>query len=568
MLDVENLSIVYHQVRPKVPAVTEICFSLEAGESMGIIGESGCGKTTLALAIMGLLHGAKIRGRVRFKGHHLTAMTAARRRRFQWRRIAMVFQNSLEVFNPVIPLGEQLAEPLRTHLGLSAMAARQRVAELMELTGLDPSWQTGYAHQLSGGMRQRALIAMALGCRPDILIVDEPTTALDPESRRAIIALLANLRKEMGFAMILISHNLPAVMQLTDRLMTLYAGRVVETGVSADVLRRPRHPYTRGLINAAADFFPYKDLWGIAGAPPRPGAALGCPFEPRCCQSSPECRQQPPPLKTVALQRQVACHKGGIETLLKAMGLTKTYHSGARSIHALKKVSLTIMRGEVVALVGASGSGKSTLAHALVQVIRPDAGEVLFLGRPVRKGSASAVMGGMQIVFQDPAEAVSHRFTVIEAVREPLDIMGWGDRARRDAQAAGALKAMQLPTAPDFLLRRCHALSGGQRQRVAIARALVTEPALLVADEITAMLDPSTQAVILRDLKARQNARGFSLLFISHDIHLARKIADRVYVLEAGVMVQKGAAFDVFAEHEDQFSIREKQLPLRKESNR
>ena len=365
MLDVQNLSIVYNRVRPHVPAAMDISFTLPAGESLGIIGESGCGKTTLALGIMGLLRQADIRGRVLFQGRNLTAMKASRRRLFRWRNIAMVFQNSLEVFNPVTTLGEQLDEPLRTHLGLSPKAASERMAEMLILTGLDPQWQSGYAHQLSGGMRQRALIAMALGCEPDILIVDEPTTSLDPQSRRKILNLIEALQQRMGFAMILISHNLPAVRQLTSRLMTLYAGRVVEQGVTSDVLRNPMHPYTRGLINAAPDFFPYKDLWGIGGAPPKPGAASGCAFEPRCCQASDLCKQSRPELSGVGVERRVACHKGGIETVLQAIGLTKNYCLGPRKVPALKGVSLTVRRGEVVGLVGKSGSGKSTLAHSL-----------------------------------------------------------------------------------------------------------------------------------------------------------------------------------------------------------
>lgn len=547
MLNVKNLSIVYDQVRPAVPAAMDINFAMGAGDSLGIIGESGCGKTTLALGLMGLLRGAQVRGRVVFQGRELNALAPARRRHYCWRHIAIVFQNSLEVFNPVISLGEQLAEPLRTHMGMNRSKARARVSDMLALTGLDPGWQDGYAHQLSGGMRQRALIAMALGCEPDLLIVDEPTTALDPESRRAILDMIENLKQQMGFALILISHSLPAIQQLTTRLITLYAGRVVETGITGDVLRNPLHPYTRGLINAAPDFFPFKDLWGIPGAPPKPGTAAGCAFAPRCRQAAACCRESRPELAQVGVERRVACHKGGLETVLQAVGLAKTYRLGRRAIPALRRVHLTVRRGEVAALVGPSGSGKSTLAHIIAGVLPADAGEVRFLGRPTVRCEATAIMGGIQIVFQDPGEAVSHRFTVLDAVREPLDILGWRDRPQRDAKAAAALAAMHLPTGPDFLGRTCHALSGGQRQRVAIARALTTDPALLVADEITAMLDPSSQAVILRELKAQQHARGFSMLFITHDIHLARKIADRVYVLDQGRLTAQGAAFEILA---------------------
>jgi peptide/nickel transport system ATP-binding protein len=545
MLEVENFSITYNQVRPPLPAAMDINFRLSPGECLGLMGESGCGKTSLALGVMGLLGQAQVRGHVRFQGRELTAMKASHRRRYTWRRIAMVFQNGLEVFNPVIRLGEQMAEPLRAHLGMSSKAARAQVGRLLRRTGLDPRWQHGFAHQLSGGMRQRALIAMALCCEPDILIVDEPTTSLDPQSQREILDLLDELRRRQGFGMLLISHNLPAIERLTTRVLTLYAGRTVEQGFTADVLRSPRHPYTRGLLNASADLFPYKDLWGIRGAPPTPGTATGCAFAPRCCQADALCTRSRPELIRVGLERLVACHKGGIETVLKAVGIQKAYCRGSARIAALQGVNLTIRKGEVVALVGRSGSGKSTLAHILAHVVKPDAGEVRFCGRLASQFEASTMMGGLQIVFQDPGEAVSHRLSVLEAVREPLDIMQWRNRPERDRKAAAALSAMHLPTGSDFLGRACHALSGGQRQRVAVARALVTDPALLLADEITAMLDPSTQAVILRELKAQQHQRGFSMLFISHDIHLARKLADQVYVLDQGAVIERGAAFEV-----------------------
>ena len=550
MLEVENLSVVYDGVRPRVPAAMDIGLSLSEGESLGVVGESGCGKTSLALGIMGLLSDADVSGVVKFRGRDLAAMKPSRRRPYRWRNIAMVFQNSLEVFNPVITVGEQIAEPLRTHLNMGAETAEKKVCQMLELTGLDPEWRKAYPHQLSGGMRQRALVAMALACEPDVLIVDEPTASLDPKSRAAIIELLDDLQKQMGFAMIMISHSFPAIRRLTSKLMVMYAGRVVEQGFTADVLRKPLHPYTRGLIDSSPDFFPYKDLWGIRGAPPKPGATTGCAFASRCCQASDECAKSRPPLVHVGVERRVACHKGGIETVLKAVALEKSYRVGDRQIKALKGVSLSVRRGETVALVGESGSGKSTLAHILVDVLKPDSGEVLFMGRSVENHSATATTGGVQIVFQDPNEAVSHRFTVLEAVREPLDVMGWKDRRERDRKAVRAMMEMHLPTGPDFLNRTCHALSGGQRQRLAIARALAADPALLVADEITSMLDPSTQAVILRQLKSMQHMRGFSMLFISHDIHLARKIADRVYVLENGRIVGRGAAFEVF-EHDD-----------------
>ena len=547
MLTVENFSVAYRQNGRPLPGAAGIAFSLAAGENIGIIGESGCGKTTLALGIMGLLPEATISGRVLLHGRELTGMTERELRRVRWRQIAMVFQNSLEILNPVITLGEQLIEPLTTHLQLTAAEAKDRVKEMLMATGLNPKWMTAFPHQISGGMRQRALIAMALACRPELLIVDEPTTSLDPESRQAVLDLLEKLQGSMGFAMILISHNLPAIRRLTGRLLTMYGGRIIEEGNTTSVLRHPLHPYTRGLINAAPEFFPYKDLWGIPGAPPEPGLIAGCGFAPRCCQAGAVCIQEPAELREQADGRWVACHKGGIETVLSTEGLTKSYRLGKEEIKALKGVDLHVRRGEIVALVGKSGSGKSTFAQVLTRVIAADSGMVRFLGKPVYSRAATAMLGGIQLVFQDPGEAVSHRLTVADAVREPLDIIGFKEMNDRLLKVKEALAALHLPTSEDFLCSTCHGLSGGQRQRVAIARALVMEPILLVADEITAMLDPSTQAVILRELKGLQHGRGFSMLFISHNLHLARKIADRAYVIDEGYIVVEGAAFEVFA---------------------
>jgi peptide/nickel transport system ATP-binding protein len=547
MLTVENFSAAFSVNSKPMLAIRNIDFSLAAGESLGIIGESGSGKTTLGLGIMGLLQKKEVAGRIFLHGQNLLDASPGDLRRVRWRKIAMVFQNSLEVFNPVLTLAEQLTEPLVTHLGMASGEARDRVADMLAATGLSPKWLGAYPHELSGGMRQRALIAMALSCTPELLIVDEPTTSLDPESREEVLELLGRMHRRFGFAMVMISHNLPAVRRLTRRAMTMYGGRIIEDGGTAEVLRRPLHPYTRGLINAASDFFPYKDLWGIPGEPPRIGKIKGCGFAPRCCQAADICREETPELVRQGAGRRIACHKGGIETVLEAEGIKKTFERGERRVNALRGVSLTVRRGEVVALIGPSGSGKSTLARILVRVLEGDGGSVRFLGKPVSNREATATMGGMQLIYQDPGEAVSHRLTVREAVREPLNILAVGDRKDRDLRAIDALAAMHLPVSEDFLDQPCHSLSSGQRQRVAIARGLVTDPALLIADEITAMLDPSTRAVILRELKGLQHSRGFSMLFISHDLQLARKIADRAYVLDQGSIVEEGAVFEVLS---------------------
>nr|WP_321400429.1 ABC transporter ATP-binding protein [uncultured Desulfobacter sp.] len=546
LLKINDLCLGYRQNGMATQALDQVSLSLAPGETLGIIGESGCGKTSLAMAIMGLAGSAHITGTIRFDGINLTGLKEKELSKIRWKRLALVFQNSREVFNPVITVGEQVAETLIRHLGLNQTEAKEQTARLFGQAGLDPAWQNAYAHQLSGGMRQRVLIAMAVACNPDLLIVDEPFTALDAAAASEMSDLILTLQQRLGFAMIMISHAMPAIARMTDNLVTLYAGRVIETGPTRAVLADPRHPYTRGLINACPEFYEYKDLWGIAGTPPAPGSVTGCPFCPRCVQHGPDCGTCRPALVEVEENRQVACHKGGIITVLEARGLEKTFNLNGTTVKAVQQVDLTIKFGEVVALVGPSGSGKSTLAHLLVALETPDNGRVIFQGTPLADNRAGACMHGMQLVFQDPAQAVSPRLTVLEAVREPLDIMGWKTPQERNKKTLAALPLVHLSREPEFVNRPCHALSGGQRQRVSVARALVTDPVLLIADEITAMLDPSAQAHLLRMLKGLQHQKGFSMLFISHDIHLARKIADQAYVLDQGKIVAQGAGFEIF----------------------
>lgn len=543
LLQVNQLSVTYPAPGTSTTAVDALSLRLKRGESLGIIGESGCGKTSLALALMGLVKQGTVQGEIIYDGQMISGFSDKEWNNLRWKEIALVFQNSQEVLNPVLNIADQVGEPLRIHYSLTKPEADRRVVQLLNMVGLDPDWRHAYPHQLSGGMRQRVLLAMALSCNPQVLIVDEPTTALDEDSRNAIVELLHRLQKQMGLTMIVISHDLEVIRSLTSRVMTMYGGRIVENGLTCDVIRNPMHPYTRGLLNSAPGLFPFKDLWGIEGEVT--SAGNGCAFFPRCCQREDRCLATVPPLQTVAIERQVACHRGGIETLLEAEGIYKFYSLGDRVVKAVQGTSIKIRSGEVVALVGESGSGKSTLAHVLAGVFPPQKGQVSFRGQPVERHRATRIMGGMQIVFQDPFSSTSHRFSVLEAVREPLDILHWGNTREKDKQIAQVLQMVQLPVDNDFLSRYCHSLSGGQRQRVAIARALVTNPRLLIADEITSMLDPSTQANLLRQLKGLQNQQGFAMLYITHDLHLARKIADRVYVMQQGQIINSGASFEM-----------------------
>ncbi len=544
-LQVKDLNVTYVSREREVEALAGVSFSLKKGEALGIMGESGSGKTTLALTLMGLLGKQdRLRGSIYYGEREFLSLKEQEKKVLRWKHVALLFQNSLEALNPVLKVREQVAEPLQKHLHMKGQDLEQRVHELFQMVGLERQWLDAYPHQLSGGMRQRVLLAMALACRPEVLIVDEPTTSLDPVSRREIVDLLERLRQEQGFTLVLITHDLACLERLTSRLLVLYGGRVVEAGQSEEILENPQHPYTRGLINSSPGFFAYRDLWGIPGEPPSTRAE-GCAFWPRCSQSLESCRQSIPQLQQIMPGRQLACHRGGIINLLSAFGLRKDFSLKKRVIPAVQGVDLQVREGEVVGLVGETGSGKSTVAHMLGNLLKPTAGNVLFRGSPL-DGSVTRIENGIQMVMQDPFASTSHRLTVEQAVREPLDINKIGTRDARNFRVREALENVQLSSGEDLLRRYCFALSGGQRQRVAIARALVMQPALLLADEFTSMLDPSTQANLLRLLKGLQNARGFAMLFITHDLDLARKVADRLLVMQAGKIVEEGSSRRIF----------------------
>ena len=535
-------------------AVRGVDLTLRPGECAGVIGESGSGKSSLALASLGLLRKrAGVEGSVLFKGVELNGLSESAMERYRWSRIAIVFQNGLDVLNPVIAVGEQIAECIRRHSGEGKAAAAEKTRRLLEMVGLRASWSEAYPHQLSGGMRQKALVAMALSCDPEVLLVDEPTMALDAVSKREIVELLLRLRAACGFAMLVISHELPVISAMTSRVMVMYSGSVLEEGPTEELLKDPLHPYTRGLISSSPSVNPYRDMWGIPGEVVVAGEKQ-CPFFNRCTQRVDGCAGELPALKTVRDGRRVACIRNGIVTLLGGSGIDKTYGAGERSVAACVDCSLEVRAGEVCALIGESGSGKTTLAEILSGIARPDSGEVLFEGRPVRGNSETSKTGGIQIVFQDPLSATNEHLTIEETVREPLDILREGTKTERLRVAREALKNVQLPSDEAFLKRRCFMLSGGQRQRVAVARALVMRPKLLIADEISAMLDPSTAANMLRLLKGLQNSQGFAMLFVTHDLALAQKIAERVYVMRRGRIVEHGPTEDVLGAPKEEYT--------------
>ena len=552
--EIRDLSVLYDgNDRPAVDGVT---LALRRGETVGLIGESGSGKSTLALASLGLLPDNAVKsGGIYYKGKAIHQLPEKEWNRIRWNHIALVFQNSLNVFNPLLTVEEQIGETLIPHGAWNRKQANDRISSLLRLVDLDSKWKKAYPHQLSGGMRQKVLIAMALSCDPDVLIVDEPTMALDAEAKHLIINLIIELQRQRGFALLVISHELEIIMKMAATTMVIYSGRPMEVGPTAELMTDPRHPYTRGLAYSSPSLNPYRDMWGIPEGNTATGKG-GCPFRSRCSQSIPRCSRERPELEITGRYRQVSCLQGGIVTLLRAEHIGKTYSIKKEKIIACYDCSVELRSGEITALIGESGSGKTTMAEMISGTLEADSGSIYFMNRKVLPNRETACKGGIQIVYQDPLSSINNRFTVAEAIREPLDILGEDSPAIRKEAVIRTLQQAGLPWDRDFLNRRCRTMSGGQIQRIAVARAMTMNPRLLIADEISAMLDPSTAANLLRLLKDLQNRNGFSMLYITHDISLARKIADRVIVMKDGAIKEEGPLSRVFTSPRAEYTKR------------
>jgi peptide/nickel transport system ATP-binding protein len=538
LLQVEDLAVCFGG---EVEALRGVSFTLDRGESLAVVGESGSGKSTLALCLAGLIQPPEARGSVRVEGQELMGADAEVIRRLRWSTVALALQGA--PFNPVATVGSQVAEPLRERLGMRGGEARRRVEELAAEVRLDPALLDRYPHQLSGGERRRALLAMVLTLDPALVVLDEPTAGLDPAVRHDVVSSIAKLGAERGFALLTISHDLPDATRLAQRTLVLYAGEAMEVGDTTAVITEPTHPYSWALVNAYPVMTTTKDLRPIRGQPPDPRSVpSGCPFHPRCTQAEEVCRQEHPDLRP-SRGRVVACHFGGLKTLLAARGVSKTFRSGRREVRAVSDVTFEVREGEAVGLIGPSGSGKSTLARILTGHLVPDGGEVVLEDAPLTvswRGEARHRRRRVQLVMQDPWDALSPRLTVAELVREPLDLAKEDDRRQRDLAVAEALESVGLPPSGAFLQARTHELSGGQLQRIALARALVLRPKLLVADEPTSMLDASEQARLLVVLRERQAEMGLGLVLVSHDMAVVRKVTDRIVVLAAGRVVEDG----------------------------
>ncbi len=543
LLKVSDLSVCFGA---DIEALRGVSFELERGESLAIVGESGSGKSTLALCLAGLIQPPEARGSVLIGGKEVMGANAEELRALRWAVVALALQGA--PFNPVTRIGTQVAEPLRDRLGMNSHDARRRCEELAGDVQLDPKLLDRYPHELSGGERRRATLAMALTLEPDLLVLDEPTAGLDPVIRDDVVKRIGELAQDRGFALVVISHDLPDATRLATKTMVLYAGEAMEVGGTDRVIETPAHPYSWALVNAYPVMTTTKDLRPIRGRPPDPRSVpSGCPFHPRCTQAEDICVEEHPGLLP-SRERLVTCHFGGLKTLLSARNVSKSFGKGRGQVQAVRDVSLTLAEGEAVGIIGPSGSGKSTLARILTGHHAPDTGEVLLEGNPLPtswRGSAKEQRRRIQLVMQDPWDALSPRMNVRDLVREPLDVEGTEDRSHRNEAVVVALESVGLPSSGTFLDAFSHELSGGQLQRVALARALVVRPKLLVADEPTSMLDASEQARMLVVLRERQAEMGLGLIFVSHDMAVVRKVTDRIVVLEAGRLVEEGPSHTI-----------------------
>ncbi len=581
-----------------VPAVAGVDLTLRQGEVLGLVGESGSGKSSVALAMMGLLPAsATVSGSVTHGGEELIGADDATLSRVRGNRVAMVFQDPLSAFTPVYRIGDQIAEAVRTHRDVSRRAAAERAVELLDLVGIpEPRTRAmSFPHEFSGGMRQRAMIAMAVANDPDVIIADEPTTALDVTIQAQVLDVLRTAQRESDAALLLVSHDLGVIAGTADRVAVMYAGRIVETAPVEELFARPRMPYTLALIGAVprldavdpadgstATGGARRALVPIPGTPPSPDALPpGCAFAPRCPLVRQECRTAVPALAPVADGHLAACvasaelagaapsdvfpvpelperelptDRGRRAMVLRVEGLTKTFpllKGGAfkrrvGSVYAVDGVDLDIRRGETLALVGESGSGKSTALFEILGLAAPESGTVELLGTSVAeltKSEVKALRRRVQIVFQDPMASLDPRMTVGDIITEPLRAQG-ADRAEAARRVPELLRQVGLEAG--HAERFPHEFSGGQRQRVGIARALSVEPDLLVLDEPVSALDVSVQAGVLNLLQRLKAQLGLAYLFVSHDLSVVRNIADRVSVVYLGRTVEAGEVAEVF----------------------
>ncbi|MCP3706589.1 ABC transporter ATP-binding protein [Paraburkholderia sp. CNPSo 3274] len=587
-----GLTVAYRMRGRDRDVLTDVSLRIRRGEAYGLVGESGCGKSTVALAALRYLprNGRVKAGRIAIAGGDVLALDADGLRTLRANAVSMVYQDPASALNPTLTIARQLNEAFEA-AGADASAARSRSHAMLERVRIaDPGRVlASYPHQLSGGMQQRVVIAMALASNPALLILDEPTTGLDATVEAEVLDLIAKLRAELGMAVLLISHDLAVIGRMCERVGVLYAGRLVEEGATRDVFERARHPYTVGLLRCLPAHGRNKHggaLDTIPGELPAPGAGTtGCIYAPRCRLADARCRvEAPPPHRMTSPhgEQMSRCHFheraielpfgnliGGSDdsqtssngssngeaeprVVLRALDVSRTFGHGAQAVRALDSVSIELHAGETLGLVGESGSGKTTLARMLLGLHAPDAGGAVELdGKRLHAHVArrrADERAALRVVFQHPDASLNRALPVkrlIErALSRPHDDTPADHQASDESRIAGLLEAVRVPAR--YLVARARQLSGGLKQRVAIAQAFAGEPRIVICDEPTSALDVSVQAAILNLLARLQRERGVSYLFISHDLDVVRYLADRIVVLYAGRVVESGPAGAVF----------------------
>lgn len=548
LLQVRGLQVEFPSQQGLFQAVRDFSLEVNAGEIVGLVGESGAGKSTVGNAIIGLIDppGRISQGEINLNGERLDFSTEAARRTVRGRRIGMIFQDPLTSLNPLFTVGSQLIETMMSQRGLGRPEATERAIRLLEQVGIpDPEVRIRqYPHQFSGGMRQRVVIALALCCDPELVIADEPTTALDVSVQAQVLALIRQLCLDRGVGVILVTHDMGVIAQVTDRVAVMYDGEIVETGPTQKIIGDPDQPYTKALIAAVPRLDTRLPRFPVVGK--------------RATFSKPHIN-----LSTHWLGQRPHAQDGG-EILVHVESVTKDFitrssvvPSWRRTFRALDNVSLQIKTGEVLGLVGESGSGKSTLAQIIARLLQPTAGRVKFAGTDLTRMQSERellpVRQQMQMVFQDPFSSLNPRMRVRDIIAEPIRFHNLGESAR------------EIRTIVDELLthvglesgaadRYPHSFSGGQRQRISIARALATRPRFLICDEPTSSLDVSIQAQILNLLKDLQEQLGLTILLISHDLPLVRQMCDRVAVMRHGVICETAANEDLFTRPQNEYT--------------
>ena len=564
LLEIKNLSTHFHVRTGTVRAVDGVSFSIEQGEIVGVVGESGSGKSVTCHSMLGLLPQppAKIEnGSIHFKGEDLIHLPKDELRRLRGQNISMIFQDPMSCLNPYLTILDQVSEPLLIHEDISREKAEDKAIEMMKKVGIRDAEKRArsYPHEFSGGMRQRVMIAMALVTSPNLLLADEPTTALDVTVQAKILGILKSLKDDLNLSVLFVTHDLGVVAEIADRIVVMYRGKIVEEGTVSEIFNNPKHPYVKGLLACRPSLdCKYQTLPTVDDfleSIEKPDGSFEIKerttaneyLESLLEQSSPDLKSSVDPNQTLLRIHDLKVHFTTKRSLFQKQGET---------IKAIDGIDLKILRGQTLGLVGESGCGKTTTGRAILQLIRPTKGTVEYDGQELSKLSTTDLLPfrkRMQIIFQDPYASLNPRLTIEQALTEPMRVhqIGKNDTNRRDI-VVSLLEEVGLSSV--HLRRYPHEFSGGQRQRVCVARALAVEPEFIVCDECVSAMDVSVQAQVLNLLRELQEKRQLTYLFISHDLSVVKFISDEVAVMKAGKIIESGKSDALYSNPKDKYT--------------